>query len=88
MGSGAATGTSLSMPISEPPVRRGATLYAYRYVAGTHEGKKGSSFLKKRTKKLLPVRVSDVAAVSGPSNKSFLVLFFKKEHFLPFYALA
>jgi hypothetical protein len=36
-----------------------------------------SSFLKKRTKKLLPPRLVRLARV--PTIKSFLVLFFKKE---------
>jgi hypothetical protein len=40
--------------------------------------------LKKRTKKLLPVWVRPGAGVSGSGpgqkSKSFLVLFFKKEH--------
>jgi peptidylprolyl isomerase len=37
-----------------------------------------SSFLKKRSKKLLPCE-SGAAATRAPSDKSFLVLFFKKE---------
>jgi hypothetical protein len=44
--------------------------------------RKGSrSFLKKRTKKLLFIRASDVGAAKAMAQvtKSFLVLFFKKE---------
>jgi hypothetical protein len=47
---------------------------------GTHfrqETKESGSFLKKRTKKLLPVGAR--TAVHAPMDKSFLVLFFKKE---------
>jgi photosystem II stability/assembly factor-like uncharacterized protein len=40
------------------------------------------SFLKKRSKKLLPIG-SGAAAPRAPTGKSFLVLFFKKEH--PFF---
>jgi NodT family efflux transporter outer membrane factor (OMF) lipoprotein len=40
--------------------------------------KERSSFLKKRTKKLLILGAAPVAP-SGPMNKSFLLLFFKKE---------
>jgi len=47
-------------------------------VAGD-EGQEECSFLKKRTKKLLPVKVRTEPPVSGPENKSFLLLFFKKE---------
>jgi hypothetical protein len=47
-----------------------------------HEGR--CSFSKKRTKKLLSLWVRDGAGVSdrgpGQTGKSFLVLFFKKEH--------
>jgi hypothetical protein len=45
--------------------------------------KESSSFLKKRTKKLLSVSGSTEATRMGPrlqaTDKSFLVLFFKKE---------
>jgi hypothetical protein len=45
-----------------------------------------SSFLKKRTKKLLLVSASVRCQSAGKmprlTGKSFLVLFFKKEHFL------
>jgi hypothetical protein len=45
--------------------------------------KESRSFLKKRTKKLLPVtvnaRVSRPNVPPGASSKSFLLLFFKKE---------
>jgi hypothetical protein len=48
------------------------------------KGKEGkASFLKKRSKKLLsigrPLR-APIADRSQPGDKSFLVLFFKKEH--------
>jgi len=48
--------------------------------------KKDSSFLKKRSKKLLLLRPHDAIRSwpRTPRSKSFLVLFFKKEHFLPF----
>jgi hypothetical protein len=42
-----------------------------------HEG--SSSFLKKRTKKLLPVWAEPVRRVGSQTIKSFLLLFFKKE---------
>jgi hypothetical protein len=46
--------------------------------------KKGLIFLKKRSKKLLILEMP--AALSGAStNKSFLVLFFKKEHLSSFF---
>jgi hypothetical protein len=38
------------------------------------------SFLKKRTKKTFVCSGARVAGESGPIGKSFLVLFFKKEH--------
>jgi hypothetical protein len=43
--------------------------------------KEGCSFLKKRTKKLLPGASHAVApaVAQAPTDKSFLVLFFKKE---------
>jgi len=41
--------------------------------------KEGSSFLKKRSKKLL-LAVADVCPARALRSKSFLVLFFKKEH--------
>jgi hypothetical protein len=41
------------------------------------KGKKECSFLKKRTKKLLPVAYA--AGRRAPKVKSFLLLFFKKE---------
>jgi hypothetical protein len=44
-----------------------------------------SSFLKKRSKKLLDVLVAAFPDEAGQTRKSFLVLFFKKEH-LPFLA--
>jgi hypothetical protein len=46
----------------------------------------GSSFLKKRTKKLLSfwrVRVGSVRFPQAPISKSFLLLFFKKEVLFP-----
>jgi hypothetical protein len=43
--------------------------------------KESGSFLKKRTKKLLR-RCRRLARESGPSMKSFLVLFSKKNRFL------
>jgi hypothetical protein len=43
------------------------------------EGKARSSFLKKRSKKLLSLQVG-AGESSATANKSFLVLFFKKEH--------
>jgi hypothetical protein len=55
------------------------------------EGRKVSaSFLKKRSKKLLSLRVEAIhrrCQNRGPENKSFLLLFFKKEalaYFLSF----
>jgi hypothetical protein len=45
-------------------------------VAAVKEG--SSSFLKKRTKKLFSVG-PDTLQASGPTGKSFLLLFFKKE---------
>jgi hypothetical protein len=46
--------------------------------------KKECSFLKKRTKKRLPVRLGRLPDTPGrprtQKGKSFLVLFFKKEH--------
>jgi hypothetical protein len=48
------------------------------------EGREGSgSFLKKRTKKLLPVGARSFAGGTRQMDKSFLLLFFKKEA-LPF----
>jgi len=44
--------------------------------------KKACSFLKKRTKKLL-ARCRGRAGSARHEGKRFLVLFFKKEHFLP-----
>jgi len=41
--------------------------------------RKKSSFLKKRSKKLL-VAVADFRSARAKKSKSFLVLFFKKEH--------
>jgi hypothetical protein len=46
-------------------------------------GKKECSFLKKRTKKL-STRCRGLTGSAGHKGKSFLVLFFKKEQFLPF----
>jgi hypothetical protein len=48
--------------------------------------KEESSFLKKRSKKLLLLRPADLGRMHGrlarsQTSKSFLVLFFKKEHF-------
>jgi hypothetical protein len=43
------------------------------------EEKKRPSFLKKRSKKLLSLQ-RDAAENSATAIKSFLVLFFKKEH--------
>jgi hypothetical protein len=45
-------------------------------VSGNKEGR--SSFLKKRSKKLL-TSWREAAATRTPQSKSFLVLFFKKE---------
>jgi hypothetical protein len=60
-------------------------------VAGRGSGlieKKGrSSFLKKRSKKLLIIGAcvgEPITDRSQPSEKSFLVLFFKKEHVFSF----
>jgi hypothetical protein len=52
-------------------------------VCGGGEGVGRSSFLKKRSKKLLRIQVRVVAGVSGPIDKSFLLLFFKKEVLKP-----
>jgi hypothetical protein len=56
-----------------------------RRLAGRTGGQESSSFLKKRTKKLLQFETR-VAATRDSTRKSFLVLFFKKEllAFLPF----
>jgi hypothetical protein len=47
----------------------------------TRQGKASSSFLKKRTKKLLSVWFAGAPAVvpTQATDKSFLLLFFKKE---------
>src|ERR1700722_13992462 len=50
---------------------------------GEGQGKERCSFLKKRTKKLLLLWLG-AAQRSEPGIKSFLLLFFKKEVFLPF----
>jgi hypothetical protein len=47
---------------------------------GARRVRKGCSFLKKRTKKLLPIEPDTPATVRAQTGKSFLVLFFKKEH--------
>jgi len=41
--------------------------------------KESTSFLKKRSKKLL-LAVADLRSARAQRHKSFLVLFFKKEH--------
>src|SRR5277367_6158311 len=56
------------------------------FTAGGRQAKESSSFLKKRTKKLLLVGVSAAVSAPNPKNKSFLFLFFKKE-ILPCFAI-
>jgi hypothetical protein len=43
------------------------------------EGKGSSSFLKKRTKKLLPVGLALLGEASAKTDESCLLLFFKEE---------
>src|ERR1700735_5282054 len=50
-----------------------------RMGCGKRSKEKRTSFLKKRSKKLLLLG-SELPGRSEPSDKSFLVLFFKKEH--------
>jgi hypothetical protein len=52
-----------------------------------NESKRSSSFLKKRTKKLLPVadqRSAIRQVATGPPKQSFLFLFSKKKYFVLF----
>jgi hypothetical protein len=64
---------------------------AFRGQSTHWEGRKARrSFLKKRTKKLLSIRsvleTTISQSVAAPTDKSFLLLFFKKEA-LPFFVL-
>jgi hypothetical protein len=54
-------------------------LWALRMVAGEMKGR--TPFLKKRSKKLLPMGIRGPIqnGPRAPTDKSFLVLFFKKE---------
>ncbi len=47
-------------------------------IGGIGRGQEGSSFLKKRSKKLL-IAVADLSPAPTSRHKSFLLLFFKKE---------
>jgi hypothetical protein len=48
-------------------------------ICGRSAQQESASFLKKRSKKLL-LNGPEAVATTGPNGKSFLVLFFKKEH--------